>query len=177
MDRNYNSCYIFPMTHHGRIAIVGAGPGGMAAALAAHRSGFDVALYERYPEVTAAGDILNLWPPPQKILRLLGVDTEDLGAPANATFRRSDGRVRAVVNLPEDVQREYGGGFIGLLRWGLYQRILAALPEGVLRLGHELTSFDDRGDRVILHFDGHPDAEVDALVGADGLRSTVRSGL
>src|SRR3954464_4297992 len=77
----------------------GAGPGGMAAALAAHRSGFDVALYERYPEIKAAGNILNLWPPPQKILRLIGVDTDDLGAPANATFRRSDGRVRAVVNL------------------------------------------------------------------------------
>src|SRR3954468_21138661 len=139
-------------TSKGRVAIVGAGPGGMATALALHRGGFEVALYERYGEIKAAGNILNLWPPPQKILRLLGVDTEDLGAPANATFRRSDGRVRAVVNLPEDVQREYGGGFIGLLRWGLYQRMLAALPEGVLRLGHELTSFEDRDDRVILRF-------------------------
>ena len=46
------------------IAIVGAGPGGMATALAAHRAGFDVKLYERYPEVMAAGNILNLWPPP-----------------------------------------------------------------------------------------------------------------
>ena len=79
-----------------RMAVIGAGPGGMATALAAHRVGYDVALYERYPEVKAAGNILNLWPPPQKVLGLIGVDVEDLGAPANATFRRSDGRVRAL---------------------------------------------------------------------------------
>ena len=55
--------------NRGRIAVVGAGPAGMAAALAAHRAGFDVSLYERYHEIKAAGNILNLWPPPQKVLR------------------------------------------------------------------------------------------------------------
>ena len=87
-------------TSKGRLAIVGAGPGGMATALAAHRAGFDVKLYERYGEIKAAGNILNLWPPPQKVLGLIGVDTHDLGAPANATFRRNDGRVRVTVRLP-----------------------------------------------------------------------------
>ena len=164
-------------THRGRMAVVGAGPGGMAAALAAHRIGWEVTLLERYPEVKAAGNILNLWPPPQKVLKLIGVDTEDLGAPANASFRRADGKVRAVVNLPEAVQQEYGGGFIGLLRWGLYKRMLDALPPGVLRLGHELAGFEDRGERVVLHLAGRPDEEVDVLVGADGLRSAVRRQL
>ena len=141
-------------TSKGRLAIVGAGPGGMATALAAHRAGFDVKLYERYGEIRAAGNILNLWPPPQKVLGLIGVDTQDLGAPANATFRRNDGRVRATVRLPEDVVAEYGGGFIGLLRWGLYKRMIDALPPGVLQLGHELIALDDRGDRVVAHLRG-----------------------
>jgi 2-polyprenyl-6-methoxyphenol hydroxylase-like FAD-dependent oxidoreductase len=39
----------------GRIAVIGAGPGGMAAALAAHKRGFEVMLFERYREVKAAG--------------------------------------------------------------------------------------------------------------------------
>ncbi|MCS7006148.1 MAG: FAD-dependent monooxygenase [Gaiellaceae bacterium] len=158
----------------GRIAVVGAGPAGLATALAAHRAGFEVSLYERHPEVRAAGNILNLWPPPQKILRLLGVSTEDLGAPAMATFRRSDGKVRCDVRLPQEVIDEYGGGFIGLLRPGLYRRMLEALPEGVLQVDHEVVSFTDVGDKVIVHLRGHAEADVDVLVGADGISSTVR---
>lgn len=112
----------------GHVAIIGAGPGGMAAALAAHRVGCKVSLFERYREIKAAGNILNLWPPPQKVLRLIGVDTRDLGAPCHTVFQRADGRLRADVHLTPEVEREYGGGFIGLLRWGLYKRMLDALP-------------------------------------------------
>src|SRR5690242_11546715 len=164
-------------TSKGRIAIVGAGPGGMAAALAAHRAGFEVSLYERYGEVKAAGNILNLWPPPQKVLKLIGVDTHDLGAPANSSFRRSDGKVRATVQLPAEVVDEYGGGFIWLLRWGLYKRMLDALPDGVLKLGHQVTGIEDRGEKVLLRFATQPPAEADVVVGADGLKSFVRQFL
>src|SRR3954454_15477539 len=161
-------------TSRGRVAVVGAGPGGMAAALALHRSGFDVDLYEAYHEIRAAGNILNLWPPPQKVLKLIGVDTEDLGAPASSSFRRADGHMRAIVELPPAVMDEFGGGLIGLLRWGLYQRMLAALPEGVLQMDKRLTSFDDRAGGLTLHFEDGTTAQADVLVGADGLRSTVR---
>ncbi len=163
------------MSTRGHIAIVGAGPGGMAAALAHHRLGYDVALYERYSEIKAAGNILNLWPPPQKVLEVLGVDTTDLGAPCHSTFRRWDGHLRADVRLTPEVEERYGGGFIGLLRWGLYKRMIDSLPDGVLRLGHHVTKLDDRGDRVAIEFAEHDPAEADVVIGADGLRSTVRS--
>src|ERR1700727_355587 len=55
-------------TSKGHIAIIGAGPAGMATALAGHRAGFAVSILERYPEIKPAGNILNLWPPPQKVL-------------------------------------------------------------------------------------------------------------
>ncbi len=160
-----------------KIAIVGAGPAGMATALAAARAGFDTTIYERYPDVKPAGNILNLWPPPQKVLSLLGVDIEDLGAPADSEFRRSDGRVRARVRLPQAVKDEHGGGFIGLLRPGLYRRMLDALPEGTIRYGHEVSAFTDDGQRVMLHLVGREDVEADVLVGADGINSTIRRGL
>jgi 6-hydroxynicotinate 3-monooxygenase len=149
----------------------------MAAALAAHRAGFEVALYERYHEIKVAGNILNLWPPPQKVLRLLGVDTTDLGAPCHVQFQRSDGRLRADVHLPPEVVREYGGGFIGMLRWGLYKRMLDALPAGMLRLDHRVVGLRDEGQRVCIDFANGSSSEADVVVGADGISSTVREFL
>src|ERR1700689_124409 len=114
----------------GRICIIGAGPGGMAAALACHQAGFEVKLFERYHEIRAAGNILNLWPPPQKVLKLLGVDVMDLGAPCHTQFQRADRRLRADVRLPSEVQKEYVAAFIGLFKLGLYKQMLDALPPG-----------------------------------------------
>ncbi|MBV8980658.1 MAG: FAD-dependent monooxygenase [Acidimicrobiia bacterium] len=161
----------------GRIAIVGAGPAGMATALAGRRAGFEVTVYERSSELRPAGNILNLWPPPQKVLGLLGVDIHDLGAPADSEFRRHDGHVRARVRLPQAVKDEYGGGFIGLLRPGLYRRMLDALADGAIRYEQRVTSFTDTGEKVILHLEGHEDIDADVLVGADGINSVVRRGL
>ena len=163
--------------NRGRIAVVGAGPAGMAAALAAHRAGFDVSLYERYHEIKAAGNILNLWPPPQKVLRFLGVDTVDLGAPCHVQFQRFDGKLRADVNLPAEVVRDYGGGFIGMLRWGLYKRMLEALPAGMLQLDHRVVGLRPRDHHVLVEFDGRSPAQADVVVGADGINSIVREVL
>lgn len=161
----------------GRIAIVGAGPGGMAAALACLRLDFEVTLFERANEIKAAGNILNLWPPPQKVLKLIGVDTDDLGAPCHTYFESVTGKRRADVQLPEEVEAEYGGGFIGLLRWGLYQRMIDAIPPGVIRLGHELKEIDDSGSTVRLTFANGAIHEADVLIGADGISSFVRGHL
>jgi len=164
-------------TGRGRVAIIGAGPGGMAAALACHQAGFEVRLFERYHEIRASGNILNLWPPPQKILRLLGVDVRDLGAPCHTEFQRADGRLRADVRLPAQVEKEYGGGFIGLLRWGLYKRMLDALPPGLLQLDHRAIALEDEGREVRVRFANGESILADVVVGADGISSFVRTVL
>jgi 6-hydroxynicotinate 3-monooxygenase len=165
------------MSHKPKAAIIGAGPAGLSAALGLSQRGWDVKLYERYPEVKAAGNILNLWPTPQKALRALGVDTRDIGAPSFTQLRRYDGRVRAEFRIPDKVAREYNGGFIGLIRWGLYKRMLDALPDGILQLDHKFAGFRDNGDSVTVNFEGRESRIVDLLVGADGIDSAVRKGL
>ena len=161
----------------GRIAVLGAGPAGMAAALSVAQCGHDVALFERYREARPAGNILNLWPPPLKALRTMGVDIDDLGAPTRTEFRNMKGRVRVDVKLGQDVVEQYGGGFIGLLRPELYERMLAAIPAGVLRLNQSVDRIeqDDRG--ITLHFSDGSTHEADVLIGADGIDSLVRRTL
>src|SRR3954465_6082420 len=161
----------------GRVAGLGAGPAGMAAALGALKAGHEVVVYERYREARPAGNILNLWPPPLKALRALGVDTEDLGSPTDSEFRNARGDLRVRVKLDEDVKQAYGGGFIGLLRPELYKRMLAALPDGVIRFGQQVDRIEQDARVVTLHPADGSTAEHDVLVGADGIDSLVRRTL
>src|SRR3954468_10049501 len=161
----------------GRVAVLGAGPAGMAAALGAIKAGHDVVVYERYREARPAGNILNLWPPPLKALGLLGVETEDLGAPTDTEFRNVHGKVRVRVKQDEDVRKAYGGGFIGLLRPELYERMLAAIPDGVLRFNQQVDRIEQEDRAVTLHFSDGSTAEHDVLIGADGIDSLVRRTL
>ncbi|MFV0374047.1 FAD-dependent oxidoreductase [Microbacterium sp.] len=159
------------------IVIIGAGPAGMAAALSLHTVGHRPILLERYREARPAGNILNLWPPPIKALQEMGVDTHQLGAGCHTTFRGAKGNVRADVQIPEEVVRDYGGGFIGLLRPALYRRMLAAMPDGVLRTDAEVTGLDDHGDGVTVTLAGGSAIEAAVVVGADGIDSMVRTRL
>ena len=159
------------------IAVLGGGPAGMATALALIKAGHQVRIYERYPEARPAGNILNLWPPPIKALESMGVDTVDLGAPCHSSFRNDKGHVRADIHIPDSVLARYGGGFIGLLRPDLYDRMLRAIPAGVLQTGKQVTAIVDHGDGVTLSFANGETIETPLLIGADGIDSMVRAQL
>ncbi|WP_375390263.1 FAD-dependent oxidoreductase [uncultured Amnibacterium sp.] len=159
------------------IVVLGGGPAGMACALALRTAGQPVVILERYREARPAGNILNLWPPPLKALREIGVDMTGLGAPNHSTFQNLRGHVRADVRIPQHVVDEFGGGFIGLLRPDLYRRMLAALPEGMLRTGQEVVAVEDRGDAVRLTLGTGEQITTPLLVGADGIDSMVRRHL
>lgn len=163
--------------NNGRVAVIGAGPGGMAAALGLHQKGFEVTLYERYEHTRPIGSILNLWPPPLKALRVLGVDIDGLGAACDTEFRRIDGHVRAIVHIPDSVKTEWGGGFLGCLRADLYERMFAALPAGIYRPNKELKSLTQTATGATLTFEDGEVSSYDFVVGADGIRSEVRHAL
>ncbi|MGO4592670.1 FAD-dependent oxidoreductase [Leifsonia sp. 2TAF2] len=163
---------------HGAAVVLGGGPAGMASALSLHTAGHPVVILERYPEARPAGNILNLWPPPIKALRAMGVDTTDLGAPCHTTFRNAHGHVRADIQIPDAVTAEFGGGFIGMLRPDLYGRMLSALPDGMLRTHQEVVAIDDvSGDLVNLTLADGSTISTPVLVGADGIDSMVRTHL
>lgn len=159
------------------IVVIGAGPAGIASALALSKVGKEVVLLERYPEARPAGNVINLWPPPIKALKAMGVDIDDLGAPTRSTFRGVRGNTRAEIRLPQQVIDDYGGGFIGLLRPQLYKRMLAALHDGILETNRTVEYIKDRGADVLVTLSDWTEIEASAVIGTDGINSLVRQHL
>ena len=157
------------------VAVIGAGPAGIATALALHAVGIPVKLYERFAEPRAAGNIVNLWPPAVQALEQIGVDVDDIGAFCESEFRNSRDKVRARVKFPPSVVEKYGnGGFIGLTRPDLYERMVDALPPGILVGNKQVTGIEDEGDHVVVRFKDETSITTPLVVGADGINSVVR---
>ena len=57
-----------------RIAIVGAGMGGMAAAATLRQAGIDVEVYEQAPQFARIGAGIQMMPNSMKVLRRIGVE-------------------------------------------------------------------------------------------------------
>lgn len=48
---------------------------------------------------------------------------------------------------------------------------------GSLHLGHRLSTLEEKGDEVVMHFHNGKTATCDLLIGIDGIKSTVRKSL
>lgn len=159
------------------VAIIGCGPAGMATALAMIKAGHKVKIYERYGRAKPAGSLLNLYPPPLKALGELGVDIDNLGMSCQGCFYNAAGHKRCELRMPAEIRSKYGGGFIGLLRPGLYSKMLRALPDDIVIWDHKAESIEEHGDRVTVRFTNGHNIDTPLLIGSDGIDSTVRSYL
>ncbi|UCG73298.1 MAG: FAD-dependent monooxygenase [Chromatiales bacterium] len=166
------------------IAIVGAGIGGLTAALALQQSGRRVRVYEQVDRLGEVGAGLTLSPNATRILIGLGLE-EPLRAVAIAPDVQiiqhyQTGRGLVQVTRGADTERRYGAPYWQIHRADLHDTLLAAVrsrdPE-CIRLGHRLTDCDQDGDTVTLHFQDGRSEPAAALIGADGIRSLVRSRL
>jgi salicylate hydroxylase len=164
-----------------RIAIVGAGIGGLSAALSLRQVGFDVEVYEQAPELTEVGGGINMGPNAVRILRRLGLGPgldRDAVRPLSTHQRRwQDGRTLQYSPLNPLCEELYGAAHMTLHRADLLAVIAAPFPAERIRLGHRPVGFEDRGDAVEVRFANGARVTVDVLVGADGIHSTVRAAL
>jgi 2-polyprenyl-6-methoxyphenol hydroxylase-like FAD-dependent oxidoreductase len=160
-----------------RALIVGAGIGGLSAAIALRRAGWDVQIFERSAALRELGFGLGLAPNAMAALGELGVGEIILARgcePASGEMRRMDGTVLKRAQIPRGI---LGGPFVIAMRTALYGSLLDVVGTDTVTAGSEATGFTVHGERVTLHLGNGRSVEGDVLVGADGVRSVIRRQL
>ena len=164
-----------------RIIVIGAGIGGLAAALALGRSGFEVQVFEQATELREVGAGVQISPNATRILQRLGLEEplRRFGVrPRERVIRRwDDGRVIAREPLADACERNFGAPYYHFHRAELLDVLSAAVPDGVLHLDHRCTRLTQHGDRVEVQFHNGATAAADVVIGADGVHSTVREAI
>src|SRR5215210_6208917 len=129
-----------------RIVIIGGGIGGLAAALALGREGFEPAVYERAPALLEVGAAIAVWPNAFRVLERLGLGEALLGHAGRMRSVRwlgRDGRLYNHFTFPET-----GAPAVALHRADLQGALLRALPKESVRLGQTFVGFVEEGEEV-----------------------------
>jgi len=162
-----------------RIAIVGAGLGGLAAAIALRRQGFEVQVYEQASELVEFGAGINISPNSVKFFHAVGL-ADKLHAissePIGLTWRDwGSGEIHNCLPFV-DFEKRYGAKYYVVHRSDLHRLLSeAVLPQASIHLGKRCTQVETRNGSVGLTFTDGTSAEADVAVGCDGIRSAVRS--
>lgn len=156
--------------------VIGGGIAGPAAAMALRKAGVEAAVYEAYPG-PADGVGVTLVLAPNGLAALRAIDAEDAALGIGQPLTRSrlcDGRGGTLGEVP---------GLEGLPpSRGLWRDELCralhdeAEARGIrVEYGKRLVGAEETPDGVTATFDDGTTATADVLVGADGIRSTVRT--
>ncbi len=158
-----------------RVIIIGGGIGGAATALALSRADFEPIVYERTKELREVGAGIALWANATHILNKLGLLEEAMRVgylTTNYQFNSQHGK--ELVNIAID-------GFelpvIGIHRAKLHQLLWQNVPDDKFILGETFEQFACTNNQVYANFASGLRVAGDALIGADGLRSRVRSAI
>lgn len=154
--------------------VVGAGIGGLSAAIALRNAGWSVRIVERAASARELGFGLMLAPNAIAALRRLGLADIVLArgfAPTRGEVRRLDGTVlkRAEFPPPEVL----GGPTVVALRPALHGALLEAVGTDAITFSTAAMGYSTHGPRVTLHT-ATGDVTADLLVGADGVGSVIR---
>lgn len=163
-----------------RIAIIGAGPGGLSAGLALHQAGFDVTVFERHPEIRPLGGAIIINAIVINILRSYGIPIDDTFSGVNKViFKSHSGVPRVFFKMKEEYleRANVNGWQSGMMRSELYEKMLAVVPEDMILTGHSLQRYEETEEKITAYFENGKQYDFDLIIGADGISSVVRKQL
>jgi FAD-dependent urate hydroxylase len=160
----------------GKILVVGGGIAGLTTAAALHRHGFATELVERQPTWSVPGAGFVVHANGMRMLRALGLDAGVVSA-GTLVRRWQFYDAQECLLSDTDLTAVWGevGPCIGIVRPLLHSALAKGVADLPCRLGMAVTSLtqDDRG--VTVGFSDGTSGAYDLVVGADGIRSTVRA--
>lgn len=164
-----------------KVLIVGAGIGGLTAALAALKRGFDVEVYEQAPQLREVGAGLQLSANGTRVFYELGV-----GEALKAHSCEAAGKEIRLWNTAETWKlfdlgkvslERYGYPYFTVYRPDLLEVLVAAIGRDRIHLGGKCVGFSQGAEGVQVLFENHSSVRCDVLIGADGVHSQVRQSL
>lgn len=162
-----------------RVGIVGGGIGGLATALALRARGAEVIVFERAQHRRREGVALLVWANAMKVLASLGVADRVRAQAAEIAVtevRNAAGELLSELPIGAWSQRAEMPT-VAIRRPALVEALLAKLGPEAIRVDASFTAFAHDGKRVRVRLGDGSEEVVDALIGADGLHSTVRAQL
>ncbi len=162
-----------------RIAIIGAGPAGLAAALYLHRASHTVTLFERFAEAAPVGSGLILQPTGLTVLEDLGLfeAIAQLGARIDRLYGADAQSGRTVLDVRYAAIKGGRHG-IAVHRAALFHVLHeAVVAEGIpVETGLDIDSLATRGDQAwLLSAQGSKAGPFDLVVDASGSRSKFKA--
>lgn len=176
-------------TQQRRAVVVGAGVGGLAAAGALARDGWQVDLLERRPQIRAVGAGLSLWPNALRAIAAIDPAAVDQLRGRNELqdmvgLRRPDGRwLSRVEPSPAGAEDADSAGAadaftvpLMVTRPKLYDVLRDLVPAESLHLGRTATGVDAGPAGAVVRTDGE-EYPADLVVAADGIHSRLRTSV
>jgi salicylate hydroxylase len=166
------------------IVLIGAGIGGLTAALALQRHGFKVAVYEQAPQLGEVGAGLTLSPNATHALCAIGL-ADALARKGSRPARQAVLHYRTGAVLVEqergDLPRQqYGADYYQIHRADLHGMLADAIvanDPGAIRLSHSFVGLTQSGQQVDVSFANGATVSADVVIGCDGIKSEVRAAL
>ena len=161
------------------VLIVGGGIGGLAAAVALRRAGINARVFERAREIREVGAGVTIWSNAIMALQSLGLGKQvrSLGSEMlRINVLSAKGKLISSIDV-EAISRECGAPSLALHRADLQRMLLEALDTDQVHTAKECVGFTQDRNGVTLRFADGTESAGEIAIGADGVRSVVRSSL
>ncbi len=162
-----------------KIAIIGAGIGGLTLAVALQKKGYDVVVYEQAPEFHPLGAGLALAANAIKAFTAIGIADDVIASGCVLKkFRVKDmlGRILSEADS-EKISARYGINNFTIHRADLHHVLISKLKVDTVQLNHGVSDFQQHDNGVEITFWDNRKVKVDCLIACDGIHSVIRKKL